>query len=441
MSISSIRLFLHNFFSALQQNSIAYCILRNADAVAAGTAHDIDMTVDSARLEEAEALLSESASRLGWKLHLKTGRITDKLSIKCYNYFLLNDESQEISIVHIDIFPTFSWNGYELLTNQALLADRLENGLFPTATPETEAVCNLFTRLLYNGYVKEKYKPGIRQSLLNHQKKFFELTQHFLPLELSEHIYQLATHEQWNQIEEERGKIMAGIKRKAKRFRLLYWRYLLNKALHRKGLIVAFMGTDGSGKSTIINSLPSIIGNTFSGSTIDYYHWRPGFLHPEKKLTKEGEVVSHVQPHTQKPLGRLASFAKLVFYTLDYTLGYIGRVYWQAAKGHLVIFDRYYYDFYIDKIRYRLSISNFFIRLFQIFIPKPDVTFLLVGDAMQIYERKKELSLEEVQEQMDTLLRHQKQFANPVVTNVSQSIPRVLYCVCRDILQNLHKRA
>lgn len=441
MSISSIRLFLHDFFSALQRNGIACCILRNADEVAAGTAHDIDMTVDSSRLEEAEVILSDIAASHGWNLHLKTGRITDQHNIKCYNYFLLDEDAQEISIVHIDIFPTFSWHGYELLSNQALLDNRQENELYPAAAKETEAVCNLFTRLLYNGYVKDKYKPEIRQSLLRQPQKFRELTRHFLPHELSERICRLATDEQWSRIEEERSNIIDGIKRTARHFHLAHWRYLLNKALHRKGLIVAFMGTDGSGKSTIIDGLPTIIGNTFSGSTIDYYHWRPGFIHPEKKLTKEGEVVSHVQPHTREPMGRLASFAKMVFYTLDYTLGFIGRVYWQAAKGHLVIFDRYYYDFYVDKIRYRLSVSNAVIRLFQLFIPRPDVTFLLVGDAQQIYERKKELPLEEVQAQIDTLLRHQKHFANPVVTDVSQSIPRVLYCVSRDILQNLHKRA
>lgn len=215
---------------------------------------------------------------------------------------------------------------------------------------------------------------------------------------------------------------------------------ILNKTPRRKGLIIAFQGTDGSGKSTIIDGLPSVIGNTFSDATIHYYHWRPGFVYPEKKLTADGKVMSNVQPHTKKPVGRLASFIKMGVYTLDYLLGYMGKVYWQAAKGHLVIFDRYYYDFYMDKIRYRLTISDRLIRLFQLFIPKPDITFLLVGDAQQIYERKKEIPVEEVQRQIDTLLKHQNRFANPVIIDVSQPISNVLYDVSQKILQTMHKR-
>lgn len=441
MNPSPNLLFLHAFFSDLQEKGIKYCILRNADEVKAGTAHDVDMTVDVARLEETETILANTAAKQEWKLHLKTGRAADKHNIKCYNFFLLDEEARKISIVHIDIFPTIAWNGFELLPNHALLAGRRLNGLFPAAGEETEAVCNLFTRLLFNGYIKEKYKPEIQKAALSYKEKFLKLLQFFLPLELSEHVCQLAATAQWSKIEQERNILISGIKHTAPRFRLSHWCYLLHKALHRKGLIVAFMGTDGSGKSTIIDGLPTIIGNTFSGSTIDYYHWRPGFIHPEKKFTAEGEVVSHVQPHTQLPMGKIASFAKMAFYTLDYVLGYMGKVYWQAAKGHLVVFDRYYYDFYVDKIRYRLSVSNSLIRFFQTFIPRPDITFLLIGDAQQIYERKKELPLEEVQRQIDTLLSHKKLFAESIVADVSLPIPEVLHCVSRDILLTLHKRA
>ena len=79
-------------------------------------------------------------------------------------------------------------------------------------------------------------------------------------------------------------------------------------------------------------------------------------------------------------------------------------------------------------------------RLCQYFIPEPDATFLLVGDAQQIYERKKEMPVEEVQAQIDCLLNNKVRMSNPIVTDVSQSIPQVLYSVSKNLLHILHER-
>ena len=47
------------------------------------------------------------------------------------------------------------------------------------------------------------------------------------------------------------------------------------KAALEKGVMVAFLGTDGSGKSTIISNLSVVLERTFDESQIKYYHWRP----------------------------------------------------------------------------------------------------------------------------------------------------------------------
>lgn len=432
--------FVKGFFRELQNQGISYCILRNVDEVIRGDAHDVDMTIDAEMLPKAEATLADTAKQNGWKLHLKTGDISDRYNIKCYHYFRIDEEKEQIHIVHIDIFPTFSWKGIELLPNQVLISDIQPSDLFPKAADYIEAICNLFTRLLFNGYVKDKYKNDIQNTFLATPDKTPQTLRYFLSEEMTSQVYNLASSGQWSTIEQNRSRIVSNIKKTARRHNWSYFAYVLGKALRRKGIIIAFQGTDGSGKSTIINGLPSIIGNSFTGSTIDYYHWRPGFIHPEKKYTRDGKLLTNVQPHNKPPMGKLASLAKLAFYSLDYLLGYVGRVYWQAAKGHLVIFDRYYYDFYMDKIRYRLSISDGWVRFFQIFIPKPDITFLLLGDAVQIHERKQELSIEEINKQTKRLIQYRKLFSNPTSVNVNHTIPEVLNKVCSDILHLLHKR-
>lgn len=434
-------LFITNFYTELQRQNIAYCILRNVNEVMQGKAHDVDMTVADNRLCDAEKILANTASRLNWKLHLQTGNSKDKCNYKSYHYYQLNNQEQKIHIVHIDIIPTFTWKGYELLSNNAMLKDIRPNGLFPTASASIEAFCKLFSRLIFNGYVKSEYKKDIQEIFQKEEQTLLPLLQNFLVPETAQRIYSLTCNGLWDDIEKERKLILENIRKVAKRSKLSYYLYILRKAIKRKGLIVAFQGTDGSGKSTVIQGLTSVIGNSYSESTIDYYHWRPKFLQPGKRHVDESKPSRTDRPHESPPLGKLASMAKMIFYTLDYLLGYLGRVYWQAARGHLVIFDRYYYDFYIDKIRYRLSINNVWLRFFQLFIPEPDITFLMIGDAQQIFERKKELPVAEVQRQIDAILNHQKLFANPHIVDVGMPIPSVLYCVSREVLSKLSTRS
>ena len=53
-------MFVEVFLQELEKQKIPYCILRNAEEVEDGHAHDIDMTVDDASLEKVEKILDLS---------------------------------------------------------------------------------------------------------------------------------------------------------------------------------------------------------------------------------------------------------------------------------------------------------------------------------------------------------------------------------------------
>ena len=76
-----------------------------------------------------------------------------------------------------------------------------------------------------------------------------------------------------------------------------------------------------------------------------------------------------------------------------------------ATKSKVFIFDRYYYDYYIDQRRSRTSLPHWILRFGEIFVPTPDLTLCLGGDPKKIYERKPETSLEEVTRQTEVLRR------------------------------------
>ena len=87
--------FMKAFFSELIRKNIRYCILHNAEDVASGTSHDIDMCVDMTSLTEAATILQQTASEQGWDMHLQTGSIRDTFNAKSYHYHYI-DYSQEI---------------------------------------------------------------------------------------------------------------------------------------------------------------------------------------------------------------------------------------------------------------------------------------------------------------------------------------------------------
>lgn len=432
--------FITAFYESLAQAGIAYGILRNAEEVAAGDAHDVDMTVDVTRQQETEKLLYAAAHKLGWQLHLKTGSAGDKYDIKCYHFFKEVKGETDLHLIHIDIFPVFSWNACILIDNAGMLAEGERTGIFRRIAPAAEAVSKLFVRLLYSNYVKEKYRLSIQQMFGEHAEAVKKTLCSFLKEETAAWLMSCVAAGQWEEIEAARKKLIKEIMALSPTYRWHHRLYLAGKAVRKAGMMIAFEGTDGSGKSTIINGLPEVLGHTFPADAVFYYHCRTFLFQPSKASKGLNMSVVCPEPHAEKPYGKLVSLVKLFFCLADYVLGYWLKVRWQVAKGKLVIFDRYYYDFYLDKLRYRMSLGDTWFRLFQWMVPKPDATFVLTGAAEPIWQRKKELPLEEVQRQIDTLEKHKHHFAHPVTIDVVRSIPEVVGSVAAAMLRTMASR-
>ena len=268
------------FYNRLEKEKIDYCILRNVEEVINGDAHDIDMAVDSERLIDSENMLFAIASDLGWKVHIRIGSCKDNINIKCYHMFKISEN--KIHIVHFDFFPTFSWNGYVLLDNKTLLDNTDKKTIYHTAAPEVEAVTKLFVRLLHNGYIKSKYKKDIVTVFCAKSEKVNTILKCFLDDNAVQYVSNAVYNEQWKELEKNRGYLVKTIKRNSKSAIIKQKIYLVKKAMGKAGIMVAFEGTDGSGKSTIIDSLPDVLGNSFPEGMMDYFHWRPGFIKKEK---------------------------------------------------------------------------------------------------------------------------------------------------------------
>lgn len=169
-------------------------------------------------------------------------------------------------------------------------------------------------------------------------------------------------------------------------------------------IIIVVEGTDGSGKSFIINTITPTLEKQLSSSIL-YFHLRPHWLPDiaylfgnKERSRKKTFVVS--DPHSKKPSGVFGSLLRWMYYLLDYTIGYVFNIWIPSMrKSRVIVFDRYYYDYYIDPKRSRISLPKSILKFGDLFVPSPELILCLGGDPVIIYNRKPETTLEEVKRQ------------------------------------------
>lgn len=203
--------------------------------------------------------------------------------------------------------------------------------------------------------------------------------------------------------------------------------------LNPPGSVVAILGVDGAGKSTVINSiLPAL--NAATHNAVVVQHLRPELLPPLARLKGKKSVQTGpvLEPHGSSPSGTIGSLLRLSYLTLNYVLGY-----WLwtrpkiAKRPAVVLFDRYAYDMAIDPRRFRIQLSPALIRLFARLAPKPDLIFCLHGAPEVLAARKQELPVEEVARQVQALKVFAATEPRALLIDTEQPVD-----VCRDqILQ------
>ncbi|MEE8275328.1 MAG: thymidylate kinase-like protein, partial [Alphaproteobacteria bacterium] len=205
----------------------------------------------------------------------------------------------------------------------------------------------------------------------------------------------------------------------------------IGRAMRPTGLVVAVLGPDGVGKSSVIERLNAALAPAFR---------RTHRLHLRPRLAVGGGGAAVTDPHGEPPRSAIASAAKLIYFVLDYWAGYALRLWPLKARSTLVLFDRYYHDILADPLRYRYGAPLRLAALAGRLVPKPDLTLVLDAPAETLQARKREVPAEETARQREAYRDLAARLDNAVVIDADRPPERVAADAARAVVDHLAAR-
>ena len=209
---------------------------------------------------------------------------------------------------------------------------------------------------------------------------------------------------------------------------------LYNRIKQPKGLFIVFLGSDGSGKSSVIKDLTLSVSPAFRNTKV--FHFRPNLLNRKQDI-QNGIPIN---PHEYKPRNILLSVMKLFYYYFDFLFGYFLKIKPGLIRSNLIIFDRYFNDIIIDNMRYRYKGPKWIVKVLNRLIPKPDMFFLLDAPESIIHSRKQELSISELKKQRERFHDLMKSISNGYTIDAACKQEDVVYQVEQTVINFLNER-
>lgn len=450
-------IFLFELFKRLDEAGIAYCVMRGYGTLPYSIAHDIDFQIDHRKYKEYLSVLYQSAEELGWAVVRRRFRFG-----RHFNSLIYQDKDQ-FAKIPIDAELRTQWKAMKYASNRAILATRKKYNGFWVASSGSESAISLLKEYLHFGKVKDKgdgkHKRRFAQLAREDPENFIETIEPHFGGRISRFALQCAQKEDWETFEKNAGKVRRTLILRALMRRPIgqlidwarfLWGHFSDKVLHPSGLFVCLIGPDGSGKTTISRGLERDMTDVFS--KVRYFHGHLGIIpplkkyynlvarllgKPEKKVTSD-DVMQNVD---MLPFNPLRAIVYVLYYSVDYFLGHF--TIWRA-KGHgqLVLFDRYFYDYFIQQVHSRNP--RWLLRSILRLIPKPDLIIWLRNEPEVIHRRKPELTPSEVRQQnqvcMDLICRYANAYSVQTDNDPEITLHHVREIIFRFMAQRVKTR-
>jgi thymidylate kinase len=349
---------------------------------------------------DVDVIISPRGLRNVLREHFPGWRIVQCLNHESSSYYLVyaSNMGGRPQFLAFDAALDCRRDGCVFYTHQEILKSKRVsiNGL-PTPPPEIEFAYYVTKKI---GKAAITIEQGARLSKLWQIEpiRCLEQLSRFLPAHATSAVIHAADTGNWDGLNSDLPKL-----RNAMRHHMMlaqpfafFGYYILE--LHRRlmrvleptGLVVACLGPDGAGKSTLMDRLEPFVGKAFRHCY--RYHLRIGWI----RRTPETPITA---PHAQRPRSAIFSFIKLGWWALEGSVGYLLCVWPKRLRSTLVIFDRYFHDLLADPKRYRFGAPIWIAQLMSHAICLPDIFLVLDAPTSILFGRKQEVTYEECERQ------------------------------------------
>ncbi|MEM9804257.1 MAG: hypothetical protein AAF959_03170 [Cyanobacteria bacterium P01_D01_bin.56] len=357
-----------------------------------------------------------------------------------FSYTLYRDDEGKPALILLDVSLDYRRNGRVFFTGEEFLQARKSFKFFQIPATELEFAYYVIKKIA-KADLQKAHEQRLSELYREAPERCRAQLKRFFPAAGAALIAEAGQNRDWQSVRDQIPDLRQSLLNKVRKANLLnvcgYWvsevRRLVKRILQPTGLMIVVLGADGSGKSTVITRVRKDLAPAFRQT--HYIHLRPRL----GKTTGQDEAPV-LDPHGQPPRSWLTSVIKLIYFVLDYGVGYLIKVYPKLVRSTFVIFDRYYHDLLVDSRRYRYGGPRWWAKLVGRLIPKPDLWILLDAPAEVLQARKQEVSFEETARQRKAYLELVNNLPNAIVVNSAQPLDDVVLDVAKAVLVHMAKR-
>ncbi|KEI70756.1 hypothetical protein [Endozoicomonas elysicola] len=411
-------------FSFFEENNIEYAVLNGYEELENiyDTAKDVDILIERVSFGNLRNIIHDMCKENNFSIVQILHHDVWAMDVFLYSH-------SQNQMLHLDFYAEVSSNGKYIYSTSELLKNTKNYRGFKILSPAHELITYFDKCIRKNNFSKEVLEK-FGSLLFENSKASAELQRIFgEDASLLESIFaNKDTDLLVDNIDVLKDKINQ--RKITARFYLLgEIKRIISRILKPTGITIAFYGCDGVGKSTVIEK---IIRSQMPFRQTQYFHFKP--LHARN--TTEGNSST---PHLMGKYSYTKSVVKLFYFVLQYNLGWLKNISPLRVKSYMIIFDRYYFDIFVDQIRYRYGASDILLRLAGWLIPKPNISFVLVAPPEVIYARKQEVELANLSTQVYGYKKLAKN-NDYYLVEANSSLDKVVKTVRTHILDQMKER-
>ena len=427
-----------SFFDYLDERGLKYCVVGRTEELPQKISGDIDLVIEAGCLNLVYRYILDFS-----RMHPpKMVNVLKHEQSAYYFVMVWKDGAGKLRFFHPDICDDYFRSGRKFLSANEILSFRTlavdktgKRKNFYVAAPAKEFIYYLLKKV-GKQTLDDEHGEHLSAVWAKASEECNAEINRFWSRDHANLLRRAAGTGDWQEVRQKLPSLKKSLHAKLPLNSLKLWRRecarILKRVLFPTGLHVAFLGSDGSGKSSVIDRVVPDLAPAFRKTA--RFHLRPG-LGMKKD---DGKLVP--DPHCQAPWNLPVSIVKTFYLWFDYFIGWWVVVWPKIVCSTLVVFDRYYHDLLVDPKRYRYGGPMWLARWTGKLIPKPDLWVLLDAPPEILQTRKQEVPFEETVRQRGEYLKLVQDMKNGVIIDASQNLDDVVADVNSAIIDFMTQR-